>query len=323
MHCVILGAGALGSILGAHLLQAGHAVTLIARGARAAQLREQPLRVTGLAELSHPCQICTDPAGLGEADLFVNTVKTPDSRAALAALDGFRPALALSVQNGVVKEEELVARFGAATVLGAMADFSGELRRDGSVVFSRNVCLHLGELAGGPSTRATNLAAAFEAAGIRSVASDAIATVIWSKYVGWNALMLTAVLTRRTTDEFLSDPDSALVVARITREMAALAAARAIPLRDQSPLPVAGIAAGSEADAVRLVRETGATFMRVARGHRMSSLQDVSRGSPLELEETVGYALAAARTLGLAMPVTELCYRLAASVNRGTGAAGA
>ncbi len=152
-------------------------------------------------------------------------------------------------------------------------------------------------------------------------AADAIRTVIWSKYVGWNALMLTAVLTRRTTDDFLRDPDGALVVARITREMAALAAALDIPLRDQSPLPVATIATGLEGAALQAVQETGANFARVAPGHRMSSLQDVLRGTPLELEETVGYALVKARGLGVAMPTTELCYRLAASVNRGMLAA--
>lgn len=317
MHCVILGAGALGSLLAAHLARAGHAVTVVARGARAAALRAQPLRIAGLDSFEARCAVCTSDTLPTTADLFVNTVKTPDSRAALAALGQFAPAVAFSVQNGVVKEEELIARFGAAPVLGAMADFSGELREDGSVMFSRNVCLHLGEPGGGLSTRATALAAAIDAAGIVCCASPAIATVIWSKYVGWNALMLAAVLTRRTTDDFLCDPDSARVVARITREMAALAAARGVALRDQSPLPVAGIVAAGEDEAVRLVQDTGASFARAAPGHRMSSLQDVTRGTALELEETVGYALAAARAAGLAMPVTDLCYGLVASVNRG------
>jgi len=321
MRCVILGAGALGSILAAHLVRAGHEVIVIARGARLAQLREQALRVGGLVDLTLRCDARAAAEVPEEADLFINTVKTADSRAALATLVGFRPGLAFSVQNGVVKEQELIERYTAPPVLGAMADFSGDLHEDGSVTFSRNVCLHLGELAGGPSPRVEALAATLDAAGIVCRASDAIRSVIWSKYVGWNALMLTAVLTRRTTDEFLCDPDSALIVARITREMAALAAALEIPLRDQSPLPVATMATGLEGAALKAVQDTGANFARVARGHRMSSLQDVLRGSPLELEETVGHALVKARGLGVAMPTTELCYRLVASVNRSLVAA--
>lgn len=316
MRCVILGAGALGSILAAHLVRAGHEVVLIARGARLAQLEHEPLRIGGLVDLTVRCEARAAAEVPPEADLFVNTVKTADSRAALGALGDFRAELAFSVQNGVVKEQELIDRFTAPHVLGAMADFSGDLREDGSVVFSRNVCLHLGELAGGASPRVEALAQCFDAAGIVCRAAAAIRSVIWSKYVGWNALMLTAVLTRRTTDDFLCDPDSALIVARITREMAALAAALDIPLEDRSPLPVAKIASGLEGAALKAVQETGAAFARAAPGHRMSSLQDVLRGTPLELEETVGYALVKARGLGVAMPTTELCYRLAASVNR-------
>jgi 2-dehydropantoate 2-reductase len=319
MRCVILGAGALGSILAAHLRRAGHDVTLIARGARAAALRAQGLKVDGLAAIGIDCEVCTDPAALRGADLFINTVKTYDSRAALAALGDLGPTLALSVQNGVVKEEELAAAFGADRVLGAMADFSGELRDDGSVLFTRNVCLHVGELVGGLSPRAAQIAATLDDAGISARASDAIRTVVWSKYVGWNALMTLAVLTRRPTAAYLSDPDAALVAARVTREMAALAATLGIPLRDQSPLPVAGIAAGDEAAAVRLVQAVGATFGQQAPTHRMSSLQDLLRGRPLELEETVGHALALGRAHGVAMPVTEICYRLVSTVNRGLG----
>jgi len=317
MRCVILGAGALGSILAAHLRRAGHDVTLVARGRRAESLRAQGLKIAGLAAIDITCDVCTAPAALRGADLFINTVKTYDSRAGLAALEDLAPALALSVQNGVVKEDELAATFGADRVLGAMADFSGELRDDGSVLFTRNVCLHVGELAGGLSPRATQVAATLDAAGIAARASDAIRTVIWSKYVGWIALMTLSVLTRRRTAAYLGDPDAALVAARITREMAALAAALGIPLRDQSPLPVAGIAAGDEAAAVRLVQAVGASFEQQAPTHRMSSLQDLLRGRPLELEETVGHALALGRAQGVAMPVTEVCYRLVSTVNRG------
>lgn len=317
MRCVILGAGALGTILAAHLRRAGHAVTLIARGRRAAWLRTHGLSVHGLVAIDIDCEICEDPAALRGADLFVNTVKTCDSRAALAPLAALGPAVALSVQNGVVKEDELAGLFGADSVLGAMADFSGELLEDGGVLFTRNVCLHLGELAGGHSARTEGIVAVLNAAGISARASDAITTVIWSKYVGWVALMMLAVLTRRRTAAWLADPDSALVAARITREMATLAAARGIPLRDQSPLPVAGIAAATEADALRLVQEVGASFEAQAPAHRMSSLQDLLRGRPLEVEETVGHALALGERLGVPLPVTETCYRLVATINRG------
>ena len=45
MRFAILGAGALGTILGAHLVRAGHEVTMLARGARAKSLEREGLVV--------------------------------------------------------------------------------------------------------------------------------------------------------------------------------------------------------------------------------------------------------------------------------------
>jgi len=313
---VILGAGALGSILAAHLLAAGQQVTLVARGRRAGWVAEHGLQLSGLSNLHVACPVVTEPAAVRSAAVFINTVKTFDTATALRPFAQIKPTLAFSVQNGVMKEDALGEVFGDACVVGAMADFSGELCDDDSVAFTRNVCLHLGELAGGASSRVASLVATLNAAGIVACESSAINEVIWSKYVGWVALMLTAVLTRQGTAVYLGDPDSARIVARITREMAALARARGIALRDQSPVPALSVAAGDEDAAVAVVQQLGATFAEKAPGHRMSSLQDVERGRALEVDETAGFALAQGRALGLAMPTLELCYRLASAVHR-------
>ncbi len=45
MKCVMVGSGAVGSYFGARLLQAGHAVTFIARGAQLTALRGHGLRL--------------------------------------------------------------------------------------------------------------------------------------------------------------------------------------------------------------------------------------------------------------------------------------
>ena len=62
MHIVILGAGALGTVLGAHLARAGEDVTLIARGQRAAYLQEHGATITGLVDFTVPVRVVTDPS---------------------------------------------------------------------------------------------------------------------------------------------------------------------------------------------------------------------------------------------------------------------
>ena len=63
---------------------------------------------------------------------------------------------------------------------------------------------------------------------------------------------------------------------------------------------------------MEIVREIGQTFKDKSPEHRMSAQQDVLRGSRLEYEETLGYALAKARELGVPMPTMDAFYRIIA-----------
>src|SRR5579871_5316697 len=122
---LVLGAGAMGSIIAAHLLRAGREVALLARGARAAQLARTGLTLHGLAEFTVPVEPVTDPATLGAVGTLIVATKTPGTAAALADLRHLAPESACSIQNGVLKNEQQAAVFGHGAVLGALADTSG------------------------------------------------------------------------------------------------------------------------------------------------------------------------------------------------------
>jgi 2-dehydropantoate 2-reductase len=125
-----------------------------------------------------------------------------------------------------------------------------------------------------------------------------------------------AVTTRAVTWKFLADPDSALLLARLVREMGALAHALGITLSDRSILPVATLCAGTESEAVAIVRQTGEQYRHNAPQHRMSALQDVEAGRPLEVHETLGYAHDKARELGAQLPLLECFLKLIAAIDR-------
>ena len=71
-------------------------------------------------------------------------MKTYDSESALASVQHLRVASMLSVQNGVLKNEQLAGIFGWEPVLGAAAFVSGEVLPDGPVRFTVNGHLALG-----------------------------------------------------------------------------------------------------------------------------------------------------------------------------------
>jgi 2-dehydropantoate 2-reductase len=320
----ILGAGAIGSILGAHLARAGHSVVMLVRERRARQIEEMGLRIRGLADFSVRVPAFTDPARFVGARVLIVAMKTPGTAAALAPLRNASIEAALSIQNGLWKNEQLAESFGERSVLGALANTSGEFLPSGEVLFTRNVNLFVGELAGGASERARRIAGEIDSSGVRAIAVDDILEREWTKFVGWVGLMSMSVTLRVGTGLYLSDPDCARVLVQLVREMATLANARGVKLTEQqSLLPLDTIVHGTEAAAIEAVQQAGRDFLATAPEHRMSSLQDLDAGRPLEVEETLGHAVRMAKEAKLTLPMLETFYRIVAAIDRTRRNAGA
>jgi 2-dehydropantoate 2-reductase len=312
----ILGAGAIGSILGAHLARAGHSVVMLARGRRGQQIEREGLRVRGLAEITMPVPVVLDPTELAGAETLIVATKALDTARSLEPLRRARIDAAFSIQNGVMKNELLAAAFGADGVLGALANTSGELLASGEVLFTRNVNLLIGEVTGEVSARSERIASVVDASGVRAAAVPDIRTQEWSKFVAWVGMVAVAVTTRVNTWRSLSDPGAATVLVRLLREMANLAAACEVEITDDSFLPVATLCRSSEEAAVSIVTGLGMEYRANAPEHRLSTLQDLDAGRALEIEETLGFAVRKARELELSLPLVEGVYHLAAAIDR-------
>jgi 2-dehydropantoate 2-reductase len=143
VNTVILGGGALGAILAAHLHRAGENVAVVARDPRASVLRRDGIRISGLSEFTAKVPVYTDPSAANDADLVIVALKTHQSPEVVRELRPKQAAVAFSVQNGIFKNEELAAVFGASNVLGAIALVSGEVMTDGSIRFTNNDPLSL------------------------------------------------------------------------------------------------------------------------------------------------------------------------------------
>jgi ketopantoate reductase len=98
--------------------------------------------------------------------------------------------------------------------------------------------------------------------------------------------------------------------------MGRLARALGFELTDQAALPVAGICGAAESEAVDLVMSVGLHFARHAPEHRMSCLQDLLAERPLEIHETLGYALHEAQQRGLSLPLLTSFYPLVAAIEQ-------
>lgn len=319
MKIVILGAGALGSIIGAHLARAGHEVTVVARGPRAAHVQQHGLTLTGLADFTVPVGVTTQPETLREADVLVVAVKTYDTEQALKSVRHLEVGSALSIQNGVLKNEQLAHTFGWQRTLGAAAFLSGAVTPEGAVRFTVNEYLVLGEVPAGISPRAHAFVTALADAGLRAEAVSHVRSVEWSKYALFLSWMAPAILTRLETYKFQSHPDTAPVIARLVQETGRLAEALGIPFEDREPLPMKTLLGLPLAEAVARIRDFGKVMEARAPAHKISVLQDLERGRRLEVEETLGYAVRKGAELGIPLPTMDTCYGLIAAIS-GSGA---
>ena len=316
MQFTIVGAGALGTILGAHLLAGGHGVTMIARGARGRQIAAEGLRVRGLRDFDLPCTVVEPGTPVAAPGVLIYTVKTYQMDAALAVLATLDARAVFSVANGVMKNEQLAKVYGRERVLGCMANVSGELLANGEVTFTRNVRMPLGPLPGYRGPHASAIAAAIDAAGVITPAVADIECLEWSKFAGWLAMFTLAVIARTITGVYLENPGLATLAVKLIREAVALAQARGITLVDQSPIPVLSVAHASDLSAaVEVLREVGRNMLVQAPRHRMSALQDLEAGRRLEVHETLGYAAREARRLEVPTPTIALCYEIISAID--------
>jgi len=323
MNFVIVGAGALGSIYAAYLARAGHMVSLIARGERAAALASHGIAVEGKDSFSARCNIVTQPETLRQADVVIVAIKTYDTAQALAPLRGLSVKSAFSVQNGVLKNQQLSEAFGPRATLGAVGMLGGEVlpaknSLPGAVRYNVVGPTIIGEPAGGDSSRVKELVDTLVQSGLEARSSDDISSVEWSKFVGWSGFSTLAVMTRLPTWRFLTDADTALIAARVMHETAAVAIRHGVTLQD-SGFASKTFLNGSEEDAVKAVQAHGEKMRASAPDFRQSILQDADRNRRLEVNETLDYTLTLAAELGVATPTLDLCSRILRVVSRAAG----
>ncbi len=123
MRFLIAGAGAVGGFVGARLADAGQDVTVLVRPHRAAERRENGLRVTGPAgtRTARPAVVTADQLTPGY-DAIALAVKSESSILGPVMEDiapaVTPPAMIVPCLNGIAHLERLTARFSPAVIGG-------------------------------------------------------------------------------------------------------------------------------------------------------------------------------------------------------------
>ncbi len=291
----IVGAGALGCYYGARLAKAGQDVHFLVRSGRAA-IMARGIRVKTPGERFQLKKVQTHATAedIGPCDLVIVTVKAT-ANAALAKL--LPPlmgpdTLVLTLQNGLGVEEPVAEVVGGEHVLGAICFVGVTRTAPGVVQCSFPGLIMLGEFGRPAQARTRELAALFEAAGVKCEAQDNLEELRWKKLV-WNVPFngLAIVAGGVTTDVLLADEGLRTLGRRLMEEILEAAAkfGHAIP-RTFMDLQ----------------------FDRTAKlgKYEPSSLIDFREGRAIELEEIWGEPVRRAKSVGVPVPRLEMLYWL-------------
>lgn len=324
MRLLILGAGAIGSLVGSKLALAGHDVTLVGRPGYTEAVRERGLGleqagrrafVKDVRAITHVEEVTGEPF-----DLVIFTMKAYDTAVAAVQVQPLArqgiPILVL--QNGVGGEEIVAQRLGEVSILSAIITLVVETLEPGLVRLSTTRG-GLGLAPTAPGHSVSSLAEAFQEAGFKVVTYPHYRAMKWSK-------LLLNVLGNASTAILDMLPD--LVFAHrclFALERAAFCEARAVMRAlDLRPVslpgyPVPLLTWGICSLPNWLLQPVFERTIVRGRGGKMPSLHlDVIRHRQRsEVEFLNGAVVKQARELGIKVPANEALYSTLMGIVRG------
>lgn len=225
MDITIIGSGAIGGTLGAHMIRAGHDITLCdADEAHVAAIRDHGLIIEGPVNEFTVAAHAITPAELPDrVDHAIVAVKSLHTRAAAELLRGrLAPGgYVLTVQNGLTADI-LVDAVGRDRVLSSFVNFGADVMGPGRIMQGNIGTFRVGELDGGPVTaRVRDLVAALPYA----EPTENVLGYLWGKEA-YGAMLWAGAVSDLTIVEHLEDPRYRPVMIAIAREVLAQAPVR-------------------------------------------------------------------------------------------------
>lgn len=182
----VVGAGALGSLIGGLLAEAGASVALVnpRRKEHIDAINDKGLTITDHSgERTIKCQATTDFDKVGVVDLLILCAKAPQTEAAMKSSLPMiaEKTIVISLQNGIGCEEVMGEIIGAEKVIGALTMQGGEYHGPGKIYHVDDLPTYMGELDQQETERVKKLADIFNSAGMETIVCPDIRQYIWSK----------------------------------------------------------------------------------------------------------------------------------------------
>ena len=317
----VLGAGAIGSSVGADITRAGHDVTIVdqwpaqveALKAGAITIRMPDEEVKVPVRALHLCELAS--ANI-EFDVVLLAVKSNDHRWMAELIKPYLKGdgVLVGVQNGM-NDDSLASIIGRERVLGCVLELSAEIFTPGLV--KRNTArattwFAVGELDGFYTPRVQEIAALLGNVGRCDVTNN-IYGAKWTKLIANTMTMGPFGLLGLPNSEAASLPGMFDISVRLGRESLAVGAALGYRVE-----PIFGLRADEFAGSSdeNLVTAMTTLLGHVSRG-RTAPIHDHIKGRRSEMEFSPGVVARKGRELGIPTPCNDAVVELDRQINRG------
>jgi len=315
MKVLVIGAGAIGGLIGGRLALAGHEVTLVDKPDPVAAFKARGLTVIdrdGAAAKPNNVAALTAAAELPDPDLVILSVKAQDigDVAQLAGRCTSRGVPLITVQNGIpwwyfqrhggdLEGTRLTSldpdgRIGESIdpqhIVGCVAYPAAEVVEPGVVRHIEGSGLPIGELDGRERQRTGAISQALRSAGFKAPVVNDIRPELWLK--AWGALSFNPIsaLTGATMRAICVNPSTHRIVADMMREAQQVAERFGVVFRVGLERRIEGAARVGD--------------------HKTSMLQDREAGRRLEVEALVGSVVEIAALADIRTPTIDAVYAL-------------
>ncbi|HUU00205.1 MAG TPA: 2-dehydropantoate 2-reductase [Myxococcota bacterium] len=305
MRIVVVGAGALGGLVGALLSASGKDVTFLEiNRARAGLLNREGLLITedGRAERRVDVKVVDSIDGIEQADLIFVSVKSYQTE---AAVRGVLPVVGegsrmLSMQNGIGNTQTMASIIGPEKVLSGITYHSIQHMGPNSLRFRRGIKpIQIAPYQGKPTPGIENIGEVFNQAGLDTEVVENIEHVVWQKLLHNAVVNPVSALTGLDCNQLLEDDDLQDLMRDLCTEIVAVMRARGVPIidKDDPYRPLIG-------------------SQKALGPNRPTMWQDLDRGLRTEIDALNGAIVEEAERRGLGAPCNSTIVHLIHAAER-------
>ena len=321
MRVCIVGAGAIGGLMGAKLALSGEEVTVIDQGAHLEAIKENGLKLIwedGTEYVAEVAKATDNLEEAGEQDLIILGLKAHylDQVAKEISLITGPETMIVTVQNGIPwwyfhkhggefdghpldsldPDRILTKNIDADKIIGCVVYPAAAVIEPGVIRHVEGDRFPIGELDGSESARVQKLKDTLENAGFRSRVLDDIRSEIWLKAWGNLSFNPISALTHATLVDICQFAETRKLAETMMTEAQAIAEKLGITFRHTIEKRIAG------------AEGVGA--------HKTSMLQDVESGRSLETEALIGAILELGNLTETPAPAIEAVYACVKLLNK-------